>query len=582
MIGGGIARKTVSEGAARDMESPRTHSPRPGPKVRNSAPVDSPRASPSQPRRTAVECPASPRGGASNAAMAMEIVGMFNALLTTVQNQHKELAGAVKKIETQHSELSSIVKGIEAQMEDQQGQIASTVKSISGQVTGLTMQLARVHSEIRGEVLGNTQQAVTKFTEINEATTMLVDDMASVKKELKESSLQTFQELAALRVDMRSNTEAVQQTMLGARSADTGATVLSPSVNTPGPNSPVLEGNQDSLMVETNQAEKQAFQRRQHQSITIESPRGFQARSRRRAQFAIPNFGNEVKDEPQAQTDGPAPGDALKPESPRIDVSTIGSQHGSIKGGDPKEFLNSARKGVAADCLAFLACENGTEEWFVALNGVDEEGRTALHWTATNGLSDVVRTMLGNDKLQVINATDKWGKTALHWAAACSHAEVCRLLLNHHSFTAVNGVDCWGQTSLHWAASGGLAETCRQLLMRKDFSMKDAMDNLGRTAGDCATEAGFGQVAKLLGVNSDPPSSPKRMGQKSSDTSSATTPPRARRPPSAASGSRIDSGLRSSQGTPTNTTASSASEGGKGRGRGGQKGGSRILGGERA
>ena len=57
----------------------------------------------------------------------------------------------------------------------------------------------------------------------------------------------------------------------------------------------------------------------------------------------------------------------------------------------------------------------------------DDSGRTALHWAAYNGHSDLVRylVVLGAD----VYHTDHLGCTALHCAACRGEAECCDLLV---------------------------------------------------------------------------------------------------------------------------------------------------------
>lgn len=467
-----------------------------------------------------------------------------------------------------HAEIVSFLENLQSQ----QGELANTVKSISGQVTGLTMQLARVHSEIRGEVLGNAKQAVSKFTEINDATALLVENIATVKKELQEHNSKTSQDISAMREDIgnmrddiRSNSEAIHHlAQLGSLSADTGATVLAPSTTTTGRNSPEEPSNAPTVTLSVPKLTTLSVPVQNMARSLSESPRvndGEIRSARRRAQFSVPNFGADERDEQvQGREFGSTSSIATaEPQPPPNEQSSPKvRKRDATRGGDPKEFLNAVKKGGSADCVAIL---DGSDEAAIVLNEVDADGRTPLHWAATSGLTDVLRRILAHEKFQLVNATDKWGKTALHWAAACSHAEVCRLLLHHHPFTAVNTVDCWGQTCLHWAASGGLAEVCRQLIMRKDFTMKDAMDNLGRTAAQCAQEASFDQVVRILGVPSEAPSA-GRSGQKAVNASSASTPTRARQRPAA----------NPASGTPTTSTAPATPDIGKAassRGRGG-------------
>lgn len=65
--------------------------------------------------------------------------------------------------------------------------------------------------------------------------------------------------------------------------------------------------------------------------------------------------------------------------------------------------------------------------WEMDIEGLDNDGRSCLHWAAYKGFTDTIRLLL------VLNSqtdlTDKEGCTALHWAAIRGNGEACTLLI---------------------------------------------------------------------------------------------------------------------------------------------------------
>lgn len=94
--------------------------------------------------------------------------------------------------------------------------------------------------------------------------------------------------------------------------------------------------------------------------------------------------------------------------------------------------------------------------------GVDEYGRTPLHYAAADGLADEVTRLLstGADA----NAQDDDGWTPLHFAAQANSAEITRALLSAGAKTELK--DSYGNTPLFRAvfASQGDGAVIRLLL----------------------------------------------------------------------------------------------------------------------
>jgi len=85
----------------------------------------------------------------------------------------------------------------------------------------------------------------------------------------------------------------------------------------------------------------------------------------------------------------------------------------------------------------------------VDVNSCDEHQRSALHFAAAKGYSDVVEVLLRNGADP--NQTDRLGNTPLHLAACTNHVPVVTLLLR--AGTAVTTLDNNGRTPLQLAKS---------------------------------------------------------------------------------------------------------------------------------
>ena len=94
--------------------------------------------------------------------------------------------------------------------------------------------------------------------------------------------------------------------------------------------------------------------------------------------------------------------------------------------------------------------------------GVDEYGRTDLHYAAVDADVGRVRSLLASGA--AVGAADDDGWTPLHFAVQSHAHEICELLL--HAGTPVDAVDSYGNTPLGRAvfASDGRSEIVALLL----------------------------------------------------------------------------------------------------------------------
>lgn len=91
----------------------------------------------------------------------------------------------------------------------------------------------------------------------------------------------------------------------------------------------------------------------------------------------------------------------------------------------------------------------------------DVEGKTALHWCATNKHSDCFRVLLEHSPKIALDQ-DNYGRTALHLASGEGNANFIYFLLTQNSYNvsknhqlyaaAINTRDNMKRTPLHWAA----------------------------------------------------------------------------------------------------------------------------------
>ena len=100
----------------------------------------------------------------------------------------------------------------------------------------------------------------------------------------------------------------------------------------------------------------------------------------------------------------------------------------------------------------------------IEINAFDQEGKTALHYTAENGLTSLGKILLENNALLNLQ-TKKGGWTALHLSAANRHIKMSRLLIAQGA--DVNTQDHSDSTPLYLAVGSGDKEIVTLLLKSK-------------------------------------------------------------------------------------------------------------------
>ena len=130
---------------------------------------------------------------------------------------------------------------------------------------------------------------------------------------------------------------------------------------------------------------------------------------------------------------------------------------------DQDMLINAARDGHTAIVERLLAAEG------IDVNGVDEEGDTALILAADQGHTDIVELLLAVPGIDV-NANP--GETALIVAASEGHTDIAELLLAVPGIN-VNAEDDEGATALTWAAEYSAA-IVELLLDHPDIDVSDA------------------------------------------------------------------------------------------------------------
>jgi ankyrin repeat protein len=115
------------------------------------------------------------------------------------------------------------------------------------------------------------------------------------------------------------------------------------------------------------------------------------------------------------------------------------------------------------------------------------EGKVGLVW-------EIVQHMGG----QELEETDNQGRTALHWAALEGHTEVVAVLLDKGAQAGIGGDD-HNSTPLMKAASRGHLGVVQMLLQHTGGQGLDATTNFtGRTALQCAVQGGHEAVVAFL------------------------------------------------------------------------------------
>lgn len=110
-------------------------------------------------------------------------------------------------------------------------------------------------------------------------------------------------------------------------------------------------------------------------------------------------------------------------------------------------LLERKLRGAANDCNWADVCkliDDGVDP-----SCADSKGRTALHFAATHGNEDIVKTLISHNAN--LNAKDLNGNTPLHLAACSNQVKIVTLLLR--GGTDINALDYTGRTPLDVAVS---------------------------------------------------------------------------------------------------------------------------------
>ena len=142
---------------------------------------------------------------------------------------------------------------------------------------------------------------------------------------------------------------------------------------------------------------------------------------------------------------------------------------------DQDMLINAARDGHTAIVERLLAAEG------IDVNGVDEDGNTALILAADEGHTDIVELLLAVPGIDV-NANP--GETALIKAASEGHTDIAELLLAVPGIN-VNAADWEGATALTWAAEYSAA-IVELLLDHPDIDVSDGAFIMAAEAGSMA------------------------------------------------------------------------------------------------
>ncbi|XP_060603682.1 transcription initiation factor TFIID subunit 1-like isoform X2 [Ruditapes philippinarum] len=163
------------------------------------------------------------------------------------------------------------------------------------------------------------------------------------------------------------------------------------------------------------------------------------------------------------------------------------------------------RTNTISDHLRHAASKGNLEEIIRCLQAgatfdIDQDGRTALHYAALNGFTDVTKFLL--EKGCEINVQDASGYTALHRAASQGHIEVITALVERGC--DVNTQDEHGNAAIHEAAWNGFSKTL-ELLVKFNVNVS-IVNKAGFTALHLSAQNGHNESSRVLlyaGCNSD-------------------------------------------------------------------------------
>ncbi|MEM1009073.1 MAG: ankyrin repeat domain-containing protein, partial [Myxococcota bacterium] len=126
----------------------------------------------------------------------------------------------------------------------------------------------------------------------------------------------------------------------------------------------------------------------------------------------------------------------------------------SVSGHTP---LTLALSGNYPECAVFLVRQQAN-----LLLPSGEEQKTALHWLAQRGWTEILCEALATQKLQTIDVPDKNGGHPLAYAASTGHADTVQLLVQRGANP--NATFSSNTTALYLASLGGHAEATKALI----------------------------------------------------------------------------------------------------------------------
>lgn len=119
---------------------------------------------------------------------------------------------------------------------------------------------------------------------------------------------------------------------------------------------------------------------------------------------------------------------------------------------EEKAFVNAAACGDLADIKVMLGKESTTAK---VINGVDKDGRTALHYACLNDDINLLPLLLADKRVNLMQTTPN-DEGIFHLAALYSSMQaIGMLVLNKEALKMINAVNKFGETPLHLCAGTG-------------------------------------------------------------------------------------------------------------------------------
>ena len=148
---------------------------------------------------------------------------------------------------------------------------------------------------------------------------------------------------------------------------------------------------------------------------------------------------------------------------------------------------------IAAQQGHLNLCHELIDQHNFDVNIDDNDGFTALHWSAVNGSYELVKYFVGTGIDIHLKTND--GRNCLHIAAQVEHLNLCHELIDKHKFD-VNMGDSRGWTALHWSAINGSDELVKYFFGKvTDIHLKT---NGGRNCLHFAALGGHLNLCKKL------------------------------------------------------------------------------------